>query len=204
MLDHAGDLAVPPLHPVAQPDGSDPPVGVAGPGVHRHRVGVVQEQRTRLGDLANVPADVQQRGDGALAVHDAPGADGVADALIDAVLQRDLDVEFEGFQPPLPDGADHIVGVPQRLTPVRGRRQGGGEVIRGDVALAQLRHHVQVVPVYVHQGDVRVLKLRHRQDVLQQAAGESYRSRPNHRYLYRHVENLLVLAGVPLQTGYKV
>ena len=62
VLDAARDLPVRALHAVAQADRLDAAVVVAGPGVHRHRVGVVQEQRIGLGDLADVPAEVEQRG----------------------------------------------------------------------------------------------------------------------------------------------
>ena len=66
-----------------------------------------------LGDLADVFAEIQQGMNGALRVHDAAGTDGVAHALIDAIFQRDIDIGFEGFQPALADGADHIIGILQ-------------------------------------------------------------------------------------------
>lgn len=47
------------LHAVAEAHGLDFAVGVAGPGQHRHRVGVVEKQRAGLGDLADVLAEVQ-------------------------------------------------------------------------------------------------------------------------------------------------
>ena len=84
-LDATRDLPVAALDAVAQADGVHAAVLVAGPGIHGHRVAVVQEERIRAGQLADVAADVQQRGNGALAVHDAAGAERVADALIDAV-----------------------------------------------------------------------------------------------------------------------
>ena len=102
-LDAVGDLPVRALHAVAQTDGLHAAVLVAGPGVHRHRVGVVEEERARFGDLADVLAEVEQRGDGALGVHDAAGAERVADALVDAVLERDVDVE-SGRLPARPGG----------------------------------------------------------------------------------------------------
>ncbi len=80
------------LHAVAETDGIDPAVFERGPGVHRHGVGVVEEQRARLGDFADVLAEVEDDRNVALAVEDAAGADGIADALVDAVLQRNVDV----------------------------------------------------------------------------------------------------------------
>ena len=77
-----------------------PPYSIGGPGVHRHRVGVVEEQRAGLGDLADVLAEIEDHRDVALAVEDAAGADRVAHALVDAVLERDVDVVAKASSPP--------------------------------------------------------------------------------------------------------
>src|SRR5919202_434486 len=110
-LDAPGDLPVATLHSVTQTDGPDASILVACPDVHRHRVGVVQKQRVRLGDLSDVPTEVEQSGNRALAVHNTAGADRVAHALVHAVLQGDVDVRLERLQPALPDGADDVVGI---------------------------------------------------------------------------------------------
>ena len=106
-----GNLMLRPLHAVTQPDGFHAAVFIARPRQHRHRVGVVEEQRARLGDFPNILAEVQQRRDAALRVHDAARADGIAHALVDAVLERNVDVGLKAFQPALPDHADHIIAV---------------------------------------------------------------------------------------------
>ena len=86
-------------------------VFVRRPGVHRHRVGVVEEQRAGCGDLADVLAEVEDDRDVALAIQDAAGADRVADALVDAVFQRDADVVREGLEPADADAADDVAGA---------------------------------------------------------------------------------------------
>ena len=64
-VDAVGDLPVSALHAVAETDGAHAAVLVAGPGVHRHGVGVVEEEGAGFGDLADVLAEVEQLGDGA-------------------------------------------------------------------------------------------------------------------------------------------
>ena len=95
-----GDLPVSALHAVAQADGLDAAILVAGPGVHRHRVGVVEEQRAWFGHLADIFTEIQQGQDGALPVHDAAGAQRIAHALVYPVFEWDIDIRLEGFQPP--------------------------------------------------------------------------------------------------------
>ena len=96
--EHLGDLLAAMLDAVAETDGIDLAVVDRRPGVHRHRVGVVQELRARLGDLADVVAEIEDDRDVALAVEDAAGADRVADALVDAIFQRDVDVVPISFE----------------------------------------------------------------------------------------------------------
>ena len=179
-LDAAGDLPVRALHAVAQADGLHAAVLVAGPGVHRHRVRVVQEEGVRLGDLADVLAEVEQFEDGALRVHDAAGAERVAHALIHAVLQRDVDVELERLQPALADRGDDVVAVGDGLAAVHGRDELGGHAAGFQIAAAQLAHHVQVALGNVHEGEDGIGELRHGDDVAHQAAGEADGSGADH------------------------
>ena len=151
-FDAVGDLPVRALHAVAQADRLHAAVLVAGPGVHRHRVGVVQEQRARFGDLADVLAEVEQRGDGALGVHDAARAERIAHALVDAVLQRDIDIELEGFQPALADHADHVIAVRDGRAAVEGREDLRRQPVGLDIALAQLGDHIQVALRDIREG----------------------------------------------------
>ena len=92
-----GHLVLTTLHTVAQANGWHAAIGIAGPGVHRHRVGVIQEDSARFGDFADVLAHAQQCRDGPLAVHDAPGANRIANTLIHAIFQRNINVHREGF-----------------------------------------------------------------------------------------------------------
>ena len=136
---------------------STPPWSMRGPGVHRHRVGVVQELRAGLGDLADVPAEVEGRRDVALAVHDAAGADGVADALVDAVFQRDADVVGEGLEPADADAADDVARAFERFAAVGG----GGDSASAAGSTSTMRRmicldHVEVVGADVGQRDLDV------------------------------------------------
>jgi len=57
-LDDARDLPVRALHAVAEADRGHAAVLIAGPGVHGHGVGVVEQEGVGLGDRADVAADV--------------------------------------------------------------------------------------------------------------------------------------------------
>ena len=152
-LDALGDLPVRALDAVAQPDGLDPAVLVAGPGVHRHRVGVIEEERARFGDFADVFAEVEQGGDGALRVHDAAGAERVADALVDAVLERDVDVDLEGLEPALADRADDVIASAMAARRSSGRVIWRAAPLASDIVAAKLAYHVQVALGNVHEGE---------------------------------------------------
>ena len=171
------------LHAVAEADHVEAVVE-GGPGVHRHRVRVVDEERPGLGHLLGVPAEVQHLGDVPLGVHDAPGADGVADALVDAVLERYVDVQREGLQPADPGAVDDVVRVGERLAPVGGRRHGGRQLVVANVLLAELGDKVQVPLGDVGEGEVGVLELWHRQDVAEELPGETDAARADERDLH--------------------
>ena len=121
--EHRRDLLAAMLDAVAEADRIDLAVVDRRPGVHRHRVGVVQEARAGLGDLADVAAEIENDRDVALAVENAAGADRVADALVDAVFQRDLDVVPVGFEAADARAVDDVARAFERL-PAVGR---GGE-----------------------------------------------------------------------------
>ena len=131
-------------------------------------------------------ADVEQRRDGALCIHDAAGAERIADALVDAVFERDVDVGLKGLQPTLADRADDVVGVGNGLAAVGGRRHCRRQIVGGDVAPAQLRDHVQVVLGNVHQGEGGVRQFRHGQNVVHQPAREADRTGADHGDFDRH------------------
>ncbi len=167
------DQLVPTDHPVAQAHHLHAAVLRARPRVHGHGVGVVQEQAIGRRHLGDVLAEVQQHGHGPLAVHDAPGSQGVAHALVDAVLQRHVDVRDEPLQAADAHEAEHVVRALERGAPVLRGREPRRELRRGDVALQQPVHHVEVARVDVGEADVRVAELGHAQDVADHVPGEA-------------------------------
>ena len=79
------------LHAVAQPDVRPPGRAVERPAVGGHRVDIVEQQRVGR-QLVHVAAQVEQHRDGAQRAEHAARAERIADALLDAVALRDLDV----------------------------------------------------------------------------------------------------------------
>ena len=124
--EHLGDLVRAVLHAVAEADDIDAAILLGRPGVHRHGVGIVEEQRAGLGDFADVLAEIEDHRDVALAIEDAAGADGVADALVDAVFERDRDVGGEGLEPADADAAHDVAGAGDGVAAVGG----GGDLGR--------------------------------------------------------------------------
>src|SRR6185312_5296884 len=117
---HPRDLLGAMLHAVAEADAVDLAVFERRPGVHRHRIGIVEEQRTRLGDLADVLAEIEDHRNVALAVEDAAGAQRIADALVDIVLERDVDVGREGFEAANAHAAHDVLRAADRLATIEG------------------------------------------------------------------------------------
>src|SRR6187551_2710912 len=115
------------LDPVAQADRIDLAVFDCRPCVHGHRIRVVQEFGAGFGDLAYVLAEVEYHRDVALAVEYASGADGIADALVDAVFQRDANIVGVCSEPADANAAYDVAGAFDRLPAIGGRRDPGGQ-----------------------------------------------------------------------------
>ncbi len=175
-----GDFPMGTLHPVTQAKGFHPAIFIAGPGVHRHGIGVIQEQRPRFGHFADIFADTKQLGDRALGIHDPAGADGIAHALVDAIFQRDIDIQLESFQAALADHANHIIAILDSLPPVGGADNLSRQAVGLDVALAELGNHIQVHRVDIHEGEGRIGEFGDGQDIMHQAAREANRASANH------------------------
>lgn len=139
---------------------------MARPGVHVHRIRVVEQRDAWFGHRADVAADVAQGGDGALGVHETAGAESVTDALVDAVRKGDVDVALEGLDAPLADRADDIVGVGEGVAAVGHRVDRGGQLVGRDVTPVQPRDHVEVARGDIGECESGVRQLGHGQDVM--------------------------------------
>src|SRR5579884_4202053 len=67
---------------------------VPGPGVHRHRVDVVQEDGARLCDRFDVRGDALEDGNGAQGPEYATDTEGVCDCLCQTVLFGNVEVSI--------------------------------------------------------------------------------------------------------------
>ena len=130
-----------------------------------------------LADLAHISAEVSHRRDDTLTVHDTAHAEGIAHALIHAVLEGDVYVRCEGLQPAHAYGIDDVSRAPQSLASVGRRLDFDTQTVLVNVPLAQPCDHVQVLLVDVGESDLNVGKLRNRQDVCQQCPGKAQAAR---------------------------
>ena len=178
------DLLAAMLDTVTKPDGVDLAVFDRGPRVHRHGVGVVQEPGIACGNLANVPAEIEDHRDVALPVQDAAGADRVADALVDAVLQWDANVVGIGLEAADAHATDDVAGALERFAPLgRGgdfRRQPVG----GNDTVEDPPHHDEVVLADIGKRELDVAKFGHRHDVGDESFGKSDAARADDRDLH--------------------
>ena len=149
------------------------PWGHRRPRVHRHWVGIIQEEGAGFGDCPDVAAEIKDARDVALAVHDAADAERVPNALIDAIFQRDVDIGCKGWETTDPGAVNDIICAGQCAPPIRCGGDGGRQVVFANVLLAKLADHVEVAPRNIGEGELRVGKFGHREDVAQQCAGES-------------------------------
>src|SRR5690606_15151915 len=102
----------------------------------------------------NVLAEVEDHRNVALTVEDAAGTDGVAHALVDAVLERDVDVGGEGFEPAHAHAAHDVARPRDGGAAISGRGDLGGQVVDGDDRLDDLPDHVEVVRIDVGEREL--------------------------------------------------
>jgi hypothetical protein len=98
-------------------------------------------------------ADVHHDRDGAQGAEDPAGPQGIADALVDAVLERDLDIVADDLDVADQDHDDDIIGASQRLTAVCGRLYLGGEAALADDALCHAAGILEALRVDVHENE---------------------------------------------------
>ena len=183
----AGDLAVAPHDAVAETEGLDPAEVVGGPGEHGVRVAVAEHHAAGGAHFADVAADAEDVGDAALPVHDPARAEGVAHALVHAVLERDVDVGLEGLQPAHAGHVDDVLGAGDGFPLVEGLAQlHPVQSCRRDVAPDELVHHVHVAFADVHVGDLEVGEGRHSEQIGGELAGETDAAGSDEGDLERH------------------
>ena len=150
---------------MAETDRVDLAVIDGGPRVHRHRIGVVQHLGAGFADLANVPAEIEERRDRALTVHDAASADRVPDTLVDAVFERNLDVRRERLEPADADAVDDVARAFESLATINRGGDPRRQFVHLNDPVDDLAHHVEIVLVDVGERDLDILQFRHAQDV---------------------------------------
>src|SRR5262249_26425187 len=105
---------------------------------------------------------------------EAAGPDGVADALVDAVLEGDVVVEADAGQAADLDAVDDVIGAAEDLAALgRALDLPVGLSEGGDQLLDQPVHGGQPGAVDVHQGDGAALQPGNAQDVVDEAGGEA-------------------------------
>jgi len=184
-----GDLAPSTLHAVAEADGVDAFTAVEGverrPRVHGHGVGVVQEERAAgriaIAELGHVLLEGEDLGNVPLPVHDAPGAEGVPDALVDPVAERDLDVGGKGLEPADARAVHDVAGAVEGPAPLECADQLGRQVVGRDLLLENPVDTLEVPLVDVVKGDLQRLRpeLGHEQEILDELAGEADAAGPD-------------------------
>ena len=116
--DHLGQLLVRVLHGVAEADRVGERRALPHrPREHRHRVGVVEQDRVRA-QLGHVVRDVDEHGDRPQPAKHAPDPDCVADRLAQPVPLGDLEVAQRGVEAANLDLVDDVVGVVERRPPI--------------------------------------------------------------------------------------
>ena len=120
----------------------------------------MRKRAPRVRDLADVLAEIEDDRDVALAVQDAAGADRVADALVDAVFQRDADVVGVRLEPADADAADDVARALERLPAIGGRGDCRRQTVGLDHAVEDLLDHREVVLADVGQRELGVAQFR--------------------------------------------
>ena len=147
--------------------------------------------RARLGDLADVLAEIEDDRNVALAVEDAAGADRIPHALIDAIFQRNADVVGIGLEAADAHAADDVAGALDRLAAVGRGSHLRRKLVRIDDLQQDRLDHLEVVLADVGQRDLDVAQFRHAQNIGEQLLGETDTARADDGDLEAAHSNLL-------------
>src|SRR5439155_70255 len=112
-----GQLSRCPLNAVAESDHGKLSAALGRKSQDRHRVGVVQDDRARR-DALHVADYFKPGRSGPERLEDPARADGVADALIDAIAHRDVVIEANVLQPGDLDRVDDVISAFQHVEPI--------------------------------------------------------------------------------------
>ena len=107
------------LDAMAEADVGEGAGSVGGEAHDGHGVGVVEDGDARAEFFA-VAEDGEPFGDGAEGFEETAGADGVSDALADAVLEGDVIVVADTFEATDFDAVDEVVGAFEKITAIEG------------------------------------------------------------------------------------
>ena len=182
-----GDIEVAGQHPrcsldaVAKTDMRDPEL-VEQPAVHRHRIGVVDQEgiwaegmhigRNRL---------VGRRG--AEEAHHAAGTERIADRLVQTVLAGNLDIKPVRLQPTDLEGDDDVVGPVERPLAVIGRLDDGREAVMLHQRPRRRAGSLGRGEVDVHQREGALPQLWKAEEISHEAQREDNSSCPDDRDL---------------------
>ena len=151
---------------MAEPDMRDPDRLGHRHAVHRHGIGVVQQQAILRPDRGDVPGDRVDHRDRAQRPEHASDAQRVADRLQQAELPRDLEIDdCTRLVAADLDRADHVVRVPARFLLAQRRFDPHPGFQLGHHPARHRLRDFQARGVDVHQADCRVPQLGGLQDV---------------------------------------
>jgi len=183
----AGDQVEGRLDSVAQADVGHvrhPAQPVADGG---HGVGVVEQHGAGLREPFHVLHEVGHDGHAAQTPHDTARPERVADALVHAVLERDLVVVAERLDAADLDHADHVVGVADGVLAARGGADARVDAVLGNHASGEGLHPPQLGFRRAHEGIRRALQRRCGEHIVEQRPGEYNAPCADHGDLHRGI-----------------
>ena len=171
--EHLRDLVRTMLHAMAEAHHIDPAIHFGRPGIHRHGVGIVEEQGARLSYFPDILAEIKDYRNVALAIEDAAGADRIAHALVDAIFERDGNIARKGLEPAHPHTAHDVARPGDGRAPVGCRSDPGRQLVDRHNGLDDLPDHVQVIGVDIGQRKLAADEFGHLEQVGNQGLGEA-------------------------------
>ena len=166
-----------PLHGMAEADMGN--AGTAGHGgaIHRHGIGVVEQQAVRRPDLGDVPGDVNHDRNCPQGAENAADAERVADGLEQAVFARDFEINHRARLVTADlHGADHVARALDRRALVERGDDPGLHAQHGNHPVRHQFGHLEPRRVDVHQAKRGVRKFRKLENVADQVLGEDDRA----------------------------
>jgi len=151
-----------------------------------HRVSVLEHDSVWFGEFFHVACDIDEHRYCSQASEEAAGAEGIGDALVDAVFERDFVIDAERIYSSDLNHDDDEVCIFYSFLLFDCGRNFSRDVVVPEHLFGEALHSPEPGLVEVHEGKVGVGQGRCGHDITDECLAKNNTSCSNHRYLFAH------------------